>query len=143
MPVTDDQVAVLRAYLADDMDEHRHLYAQLDRETARVGYVALVTAAFVTAVNQRFAAGSGTDVIEFVADLRSRSAALAESIDPGAAERLIRAVLDEEDTDLGGTDMGRLIIVLLAGLIGDRQLSAAGLDEFLAGARELADRWLQ
>jgi hypothetical protein len=143
MPVTDDQVAVLRAYLADDMDEHRQLYARLDRETARVGYVALVTAAFIAAVSQRFAPADTTGVVEFVADLRSRSEALAESIDPGAAERLIRAVLDEEDTDLGGNDMGRLIIVLLAGLIADRKLSAAELDEFLAGARQLADRWLR
>lgn len=143
MPVTDDQVAVLRAYLADDMDEHRQLYARLDRETARVGYVALVTAAFITALSQRFGPGSTAEVIQFVADLRSRSGALAESIDPSAAEHLIQAVLNDEDTDLGSQDLGGLMIVLLAGLIADRQLSAGELDDFLAGARKLADRWLQ
>ena len=143
MPVTDDQVAVLRAYLADDMDEHRQLYARLDRETARIGYVALVTAAFITAASQRFAQESTADVIGFVADLRSRSPALAESIDPGAAEHLIYAVLDDEDTDLDSKDMGGLMIVLLAGLVADRQPSPDELDEFLAGVRKLADRWLQ
>jgi hypothetical protein len=79
MPVTDDQVAVLPAYLADDMAEHRQLYARLDRETARIGYVAPVTAAFITAVSRRFAQESTADVIGFVADLRSRSGALAGS----------------------------------------------------------------
>ncbi len=110
--------------------------------TARVGYVALVTAAFIT-VSQRFGPGSTTGVIGFVPDLRSRSGALAESIDPSAAERLIQAALNDEDTELGGKDMGGLMIVLLAGLIADRQLSADELDDFLAGARKLADRWLQ
>lgn len=102
-----------------------------------------MTAAFITAVSQRFAQESTADVIEFVADLRSRSGALAESIDPGAAERLIQAVLDDEYTDLGSTDMGGLMIVLVAGLIADRQPSADELDKFLAMARNLADRWLR
>jgi hypothetical protein len=38
--------------------QHRYLYARLDREAARTGYIALVTAAFVTAVSQRFPDGS-------------------------------------------------------------------------------------
>lgn len=93
MPVTDDQVAALRAYLADDL-QHRQLYARLDRQAARVGYTALLAAAFFEAVNREFAdEGTSADVIEFVADVRGRSEALAEAIDPRAAERLIRAAL--------------------------------------------------
>jgi hypothetical protein len=53
-------------------------------------------------------------VIEFVADVRSRSAAVAEGIDPGAAERLIRSVLDDEETDLSASELGGVMIVLLA-----------------------------
>ena len=32
--------------------------------------------------------------------------------------------------------------MILAALIADEQLDAIGLDEFLAGARELADLWI-
>jgi hypothetical protein len=145
MPVTDDQVAALRAYLADDLDQHRRLYAQLDRQAARSGYIALLVAAFFEAVNRRFAQdGTAADVIEFVADVRGRSEALGEAIDPRAAERLIRAALSDEDIDdLDDRAKGRLYVVLLAGLIGDEQLSNDGLDEFLAEARKIADEWLR
>jgi hypothetical protein len=145
MPVTDDQVAALRAYLADDLDQHRQLYARLDRQAAHSGYAALLAAAFFEAVNRRFAQdGTTADVIEFVADVRGRSQALAEAIDPRAAERLIRAALTDEDIDdLDDRAKGSLYVVLLAGLIGDEQLSDDGLDEFLAEARKLADEWLR
>lgn len=145
MPVTDDQVVALRAYLADDLDQHRQLYARLGRQAARSGYTALLAAAFFEAVNRRFAQdGTAADVIEFVADVRGRSEALGKAIDPRAAERLIRAALSDEDIDdLDDQAKGGLYVVLLAGLIGDEQLSDDGLDEFLAGARKLADEWLR
>lgn len=145
MPVTDDQVAALRAYLADDLDQHRQLYARLDRQAARSGYAGLLAAAFFEAVNRRFAQdGTAADIIEFVADVRSRSQALGEAIDPRTAERLIRAALTDEDLDdLDDNAKGSLYVVLLAGLIGDEQLSQDGLDEFLAEARKLADGWLR
>jgi len=144
MPVTDEQVAALRAYLADDLDQHRQLYARLDR-AARSGYTALLAAAFFEAVNRRFAQeGTAADVIEFVADVRGRSEALGEAIDPRAAERLIRAALTDEDIDdLDDKAKGGLYVVLLAGLIGDEQLSDDGLDELLAEARKVADEWLR
>jgi len=144
MPVTDEQVAALRAYLADDLDQHRQLYARLDR-AARSGYTALLAAAFFEAVNRRFAQeGTPAAVIEFVADVRGRSEALGEAIDPRAAERLIRAALTDEDIDdLDDKAKGGLYVVLLAGLIGDEQLSDDGLDEFLAEARKVADEWLR
>jgi hypothetical protein len=44
MPVTDDQVAGLRALL----------FADLDRAEAKKGYTVLATAAFATAVKRRF-----------------------------------------------------------------------------------------
>jgi len=144
MPVTDDQVAALRAYLSDDMDRYRQLFAGLDREAARSGYATLLAAAFFEAVDRRFAEdGTTADVIEFVADVRTRSQALGEVIDPHAAERLIGAALTDEDIDdLDAKAKGRLFAVLLAGLIADEQLSKDGLDEFLAEARKLADEWL-
>jgi hypothetical protein len=145
MPVTDEQVAVLRTYLTDDLDEHRRLYARLDTADDRSAYATLLTAAFLEAVDRRFAeGGTMVDVIEFAASVRIRSMALAEAVDPRAAERLILAALTDEDiSDLTDTVKGGLCIVLLAALTSDEGYSAAGLDEFLAEARKLADGWMQ
>jgi hypothetical protein len=71
MPVTDEQVATLHAQLAGHLDEHKRLLGELDREAARRGYNALVTAAFSVTVVKRFPKDTepGT-AIEFVADVR-------------------------------------------------------------------------
>lgn len=54
MPVTDEQIATLRAQLRGNIVEHRRLLKQLDADEANVGYPALIAAAFITAVQQRF-----------------------------------------------------------------------------------------
>ena len=53
MPVADDQVATLRVLRSDDMDRYRQLFDGLDRAEARKSYTALVTAAFIEAVERR------------------------------------------------------------------------------------------
>jgi hypothetical protein len=142
MPVTDDQVAALRALLRDDMDRHRQLFAGLDRAEARKGYPALVTAAFIEAVERRFGTGSQpADIVAFVADIRTRSDRLASRLDPDVSERVIQSVLG--DGTVRGLDKEAVTsakLLLLAGLIADARLDDAGLDEFLAAARKLADQ---
>ena len=141
MPVTDDQVAVLRAILRDDLDLYRQLYARLDRAEVKRGYLALITAAFAEAVERRFGAGCQAAAAEFVTALRACSARVAEAVDPGIAEQLIRLVF--EDVSLDGLDekaVARAKFLVLAGLIADARLDDAGLDEFLAAARKLGDR---
>jgi predicted nucleic acid-binding protein len=142
MPVTDEQVAVLRALLRDDMDRYRQLFDGLDREQANKGYPALVTAAFIEAVERRFGTTSQpADIVMFVADVRSRSDLAATELDPDAAERVILAVLDQGTTrGLPREAVSRAKLVLLAGLISDANPDEAGLDEFLASARKLADQ---
>jgi hypothetical protein len=142
VPVTDDQVAVLRALLAGDLERHKLLYAQLGRDQALAGYTALVTGAFSEAVERRFGANyRPADVITFVGDVRTRSDQIAESLDPSAAERVIRAVFgDGSVRDLRDATVVSAQIVLLGALIADERLNAAGLDAFLADARKLADR---
>jgi hypothetical protein len=144
MPVTDDQVAALRALLSDDMDRHRQLFAGLDRAEAKKGYPALVTAAFIEAVERRFGTGQPAAVVAFVADVRARSDRLATELDPDVAERAIYAVLGQGTVrGLDKAMVTRAKLVLLAGLIADARLDDVGLDEFLAAARKLADQLMR
>ena len=142
MPVTDDQVAALRALLSDDMDRHQQIYAGLDRIEAKKGYPALVTAAFIVAVERRFGTNSqSADIVTFVADVRARSDRLASRLDPDVSENVIQAVLGHgtvRGLDKEAVTSAKLL--LLGGLIADAHLDDAGLDEFLASARKLADQ---
>lgn len=144
MPVTDDQVMALRAYLAGDFDTHKRLFRQLDRTSARVGYPALVTAAFCEAVERRFAeSGTASDVIEFIGEVRSRHLKDPDEIESRVAERVILSVFtDEEVGDLDAKVKYRTQLILLLPLIDDEQLDDAGLDAFLGEARKLADQWI-
>jgi hypothetical protein len=142
MPITADQVATLRAYLTGDFDAYDQLRARLDSTAARAGYSALIAAAFFKAVDQRFAkSDADAEVVLFVGSVRARSEGLGDKIDPGVAERLIRAVYtDEEIDDLDGETVLGTELLLLAALIVDEQFDDSELDEFLSAARKLADR---
>jgi hypothetical protein len=143
MPVTADQVATLRAYLAGDFDSHKRLFGQLDRAAAQTGYMALLTAAFFEAVDRRFAEnGTTADVIDFVANVRARHLRDADEIDQRTAERLILAIFtDEEIDDLDAETKVNAQIILLFALIAEERFDDSALDEFLAEARKLADDW--
>jgi hypothetical protein len=142
MAVTADQVAALRAYLTGDLDKYERLVDQLDADAAAAGYSALLAAAFFEAVDRRFAEnGTAADVVKFVGDVRAKSQRLAE-IDPTVAERLILHSLGEGS--IGDLDNETVIsnqFLLLGALIVDEQLDNAGLDQFLAEARTVAEEW--
>ena len=144
MPVTDDQVATLRALLADDMDRYRQLFAGLERGEAAKGYSALITAGFSEAALRRFGSDyTQADIITFVGSLRARSERVSEALDPDAAELLLNAALGDASTrSLSREVKVNTQITLLVGLIADEHLDVAGLDAFLAGARKLADQIL-
>jgi hypothetical protein len=142
MTVTDEQVAALRAQLADDVEEHRRLLAQLDLDSGGREYLALIDAAFFEAAERRFGNESTTaDVIEYVADVRSRSQRIAEAVDARLAEQLIRMVFSDSPAEqLDSKAALTAKQVLLGALIADEHLDDAGLDKVLADARRLADR---
>lgn len=103
-----------------------------------------MSAAFVIAAQRRFAPNVSTDeLIEFVADVRSRSPEVADKVDPTAAERVLMAVFTGQPIDdiAPRTSWGTQL-VLMAAIIGDEHLDDEGLDAFLAEARKLADQWL-
>jgi hypothetical protein len=142
MAVTDDQVAALRALLVDDMDLHRQLFSALDRDKARTGYPALVTAAFGEAIERRFGGNREPKaIIQFVADVRTRSDRLAREIDPDIAERTILSALGKGSVQgLDREAVTQAKLVLLAGVVADEHLDGDRLDAFLASARKLADQ---
>ena len=142
MAVTDDQVAALRALLVDDMDLHRQLFNALDRDKARTGYPALVTAAFGQAVERRFAGNpEPEEIIRFVADVRARSDRLASEIDPEVAESTILSALGRGSVQgLDREAVTRAKLVLLTGVVADEHLDGDKLDVLLASARKLADQ---
>jgi hypothetical protein len=142
MPVTDAQVAALRALLSDDMDRYKLLSGQLDRAQARSGYTALITGAFCEAVERRFGENvQAAEVITFVGQVRASSERVARDLDPDIAERVIRVVYgDGSVRDLDDAVVIGAQILLLGGLIADEQLDEAELDAFLAAARKLADQ---
>jgi len=144
MAVSAEEVATLRTYLSGNMDEYRRMQAQLDPATARSGYSALIAAAFFEAVDRRFTEPGITtdDIIKYVADVRARSATVSDALDPQAAERVIHHALgDGSIRDLDDETVIGAQIVILSALIADEQLDDAGLDQFMAEARKLADQW--
>jgi hypothetical protein len=142
MSVTDDQIAALRAQLAGDYDEHRRLLADLNTRGALAGYTALVTAAFIEAVDRKFGPGhrDDGDVIEFIGDVRARFPGADDEIDPAGAERVVRKALGRGSiSDLDGPTIRHIERLLLPVLVADEHLDDDELDRLLASARKLLD----
>ena len=142
MPVTDDQVAAMRAHLALRPEEFKPLHERLIKTGDTAGYGALVHGAFVSAVRRRFAPmWTVSDVVRFVAAARASLREADIDIDPGTSEVLIRRALGEEvPVELDTETISRAQIFLLSELIFDEGLDAARLDEFLVDARKWADQ---
>jgi hypothetical protein len=145
MAVTDEQVAALRALLTGDAAENRRLVAEVRRDGSGAGYSALVNAAFFEAVDRRFGkASTPASIIEYISDVRSRSDEIAEKVDPGVGERLIRKVLVGEATDdVDSRTSATVKLFVLAALVADEDFGSAELDQFLARVRKMADYLLR
>ncbi len=148
MPVTDEQVATLRAQLKGNLAEHRRLLSELDPEEAKVGYSALIAAAFIEAAERRFLRddrpAKESEIIEFVAKARETDDEMPDIINPQLAESMILHLLGkgqiidaDENTKLGHQ------IILLATLVGEEEFTDAELETFLHSARSLADDLLE
>ena len=146
MTVTDKQVAALHAQLAGQGEEHKRLFAELDADEVGHGYSALVAAAVFEAIDRRFVkdgkVADDTEVIDFVGRLRSRTADVADNLDPVIAERLILHSLGKgEISDIDQKVFFGAQILVLAGLIADAELSEGELDSFMNVARGIAEDW--
>ena len=140
MPVTDEQVAALRAFLTFD-PSYQRLAGELNTSGRARGFGELVYAAFVTAARRRFSpTWTSAQIVHFAAQLRVVLRAYDVDLDPRAIEILLRQALGEHVTS--GYDDGTHALVMLFGLgelASDERLDEAGLDAFVADARTLAD----
>jgi hypothetical protein len=140
VPVTDEQVVTLRAFLVFDP-----LYERLTRELAGTGrwhgFSDLVVSAFVTAARRRFApTWTSAQIVRFAAQIRNGLRPHGVDLDPLATETLLRQALGDRITsNHDDTTHAQVMLYVLAELIASEHLDQAGLDAFLAEARTLAD----
>lgn len=141
MAITDDQVALLRTQLRGEFDEYERLYPEFDKSQTD-GYIELIGATFILAAERRFRPnGTRPDIIMFVAEVRSKTRAAAESIDPKIGERVLLAALTNEPID--DLDADAVILAqlhLLVAITAAEGLSASEIDALLAKARDIVDR---
>jgi hypothetical protein len=148
MPITDEQVAVLRAQLTGNRAEHLRLMEQLDSNEANEFYPALIAAAFFEAAEQYFIkdgeVADDAQIIDFVAQMRERSDESADLINTSLAESMIRDLLGKgEMIEVEpGIKLGHQIVIVAA-IVGERQFTSAELDAFLQSARSLAEELLK
>lgn len=143
MPVTDQQVAALRALLSGHLAEAKRLATRLDPRSDGPGSRALIAAGFAEATHRIFAS-DGAGLAQFIAQVRTSAAHYAETIDAYTAHHLFHhrlqtgqrpgsPGLDDDDT------LPTVQLIMLAELVGQARFSRADLDEFIATARGHAD----
>lgn len=144
MPVTDEHVAWLRAYLAGDLDQVHRLHAHAAARAEAAGIGALVYAAFVLAARRKFAHGwARADLTEFAGRVRQLLSGRPEDLDPVVAEQELRGALGEKPARRGSVkSRGRAQFVLLNALAEDLDLSDAEVAGLVTSARSLADKIL-
>jgi hypothetical protein len=142
MPVTDEQVAALRAYLKGDFAGHQRLFKAMG---PREGFTALVPAAFLLLADRKFPEGTPIDrIVEFVGDVRARYFNDPDGLDPVAGERLLAAVNgDDPVSDIDPSVKYHTQLVLLYPIVSEESLSDQGIENLLATARKIADEWLE
>jgi hypothetical protein len=139
MQVTDEQVAVLRAFLVGNPQAERLALPMATAERAGA-FGSLLYAAFSHAARKRFSpTWTSADVVNFVASTRLAFLESGIDINPKAAETLIREALGEPVTS--GFNPTVFLIVLVQ-IILDEELDNGRLTAFLASARKDADAQL-
>lgn len=141
-PSVESAVAELRASLTGDTDTYNRLHGAQDADGRRA-VTAVLTFAFTKAAQERFRGHSSPeDVIDFVADARSRIVG-PDTAPPEAAEKVIRAALGEEHL-LEGTDL-RVVAAartsMLFALTHENDNSPDQVETLLSEAAEAAEAY--
>jgi hypothetical protein len=145
MLVTDEHVVALHAFLTGDEETFDRVSALLKKRGSQNEYAALQGAAFAVAARRRFPDGhTAGDVVRLVAEVRSAVDDTDGEIDPLTAERLLHSVLCDPAAAEGLEELAkaRTQPALLYAMLEEGGFSRPDLDNLLAEARQLADRWL-
>jgi hypothetical protein len=137
--VTDRQIAWLRAWVSgDDVPE----LSEADKDWRVL--VQLVAAVFYRVAIKRLGDADLGQVIDYVADLRTRSAWMAEKVDPGVAERLLLAATPAEEDFQDIEPPARLAawMAMVGDMVADYKLTSEQLDRFVARLRAEVDEKL-
>ncbi|MGH3251804.1 MAG: hypothetical protein ACRDOI_37110 [Trebonia sp.] len=131
-PAINKSACRIRALLTDDIDTFRRLNAGRGGDETRA-FATMLAAAFYTAANDKFGKDHTTaDVIEFVAEARAWYIG-PETVSAEDAERVIRAVLGEEDLTNGMSAyaLGAAQTVMLVAIVRVAGFSPAKMDALL------------
>lgn len=94
MRVTDEQIALVRAYLAGDAQQAERVRAQVERSGAADGAAALVYAAFAIMTRRKFSpTWTRAEAIRFTGQVRALLSDQPDLLDPLAAEQQLRGAL--------------------------------------------------
>jgi hypothetical protein len=144
MPVTDMQIAVLRAFLTHEGDRLTTLAYQLG-EAGMLGYVRLAEAALSVTARRRFAPRlTNADLVKFVAAVRTARLSDGDEFDfdPVVGEYVLRYSLGQPVKQALDLESRLVAVVALLDALAEEELtSEADINSLLAEARLLADRW--
>jgi hypothetical protein len=142
LPVTDDHLKALRALLAMETDEYEQAADRIMGTESPRHFNVILASAFTVAAHRRFAQGySLPDIIQLVADQRTRFDDSADDFEPLVGEQLLISVLTGTPAiDLDEEAKAQAQIALLIGLVDDENLDDVGLSEFVEEARQAAER---
>jgi hypothetical protein len=151
MPVSDRQMAVLKALVTLQGKEHERLIdemVEIEGPEVNERHSMLMGAALVEAAEKRFLRNGRiapkSEVVSYVAEVRCRTEAAAEELNPTIAERVLLAALGKDDLDdLDNETVIEMEVVLLAVLVVEEEYSDEELDAFLKLVRRTADEWLE
>ena len=134
-PVGGEHAAALRAFLTGDDTAFDLIGGLLDEDGSWSAYGLLQATALAVAARRRFPHGfQNADVIRFVGRTRAALGDQAGQVDPGTAERLLRAVLSDP-AQAAGLDQDKAALAtmaLLKAFVTEESLTGADLDAFLA-----------
>jgi hypothetical protein len=143
MPISDAQVAALRAFLVLDTETTVPLAYQLGDE-GLTGYQHLANAALSLLACQCFPRYADETIIRYVASVRAKRIADGDTYDfnPAVGENVIRFSLGKEVPSQHAEERLRAVVALLDDLSGSELSSTEDVEMLLRDARVLADRWL-
>ena len=142
MRVTDEQMALLRAYLAGQAEQAERARVLVARSGDVEGAAALVYAAFAIMTRRKFSpTWTRAEVIRFTGQVRALLSDQPDLLDPLAAGHQLRGALGEKLTVYPGEEAkARAQVVLLDALVHDADLDDAAIIDLLSQARDLAHR---